>query len=173
MDRWLIPRCLIEGIQMERSTVSNELVQWWWTVLQKSGAIHEFLWMDWEVSYRGMARQNHSMAGIWAGSISNTSQHVIAELIMLNYKLKDISRVGPKHVGTSGRLISWPPRKANNLVPLTTSNFSDSRQSWWTFLRVHAQIVDNFEKKNYFAYENWRLLPSYLWLLQWHHLLLP
>jgi len=157
---------------MERFMVSNELAQWWWTVLQKSGAIHAFLWMDWEVSYRGTARQNHSTAGIWAGSISNTSQHVIAGLIMLSYKLKDISRAGPKHVATSGRVISWLPRKANNLVPLTTSNFFDRQQSWWTFPRVHAQIVDNFEK-NYFAYENWRLLPSHLWLIQWHNLILP
>ena len=112
------------------------------------------------------------VASCWFLFLHPTSQHVIAVIITLSNKLKDISRACPKHVGTSGKLTIWPPREANNLVPLKTSNIFDWRQSWWTFLRVHAQIVDNFEK-NYFAYENWRLLPSYLWLLQWHHLLLP
>jgi hypothetical protein len=96
-------------------------------VLAKAGTIQAFLQMDWGVSYRGMARQNCSTAGIWAGSISNTTQHVTAVLIMLSYKLKDISRAGPRHVDTSGRLIIWLHRQANNSVPLKTSNFFWSR----------------------------------------------
>ena len=103
------------------------------------------------------------------------TQHVIAVLIMFSYKLKGISRAGPRHVGTSGRLIIWPLGRPIIWYPLKLQTFFDWGHSWWTFLRVHAQIVDNFEKKKkkYFAYGNWRLLPSYLWLLQWCRLLPP
>jgi len=27
--------CLIEDIQLDKFTVSNELIQWWWTVLER------------------------------------------------------------------------------------------------------------------------------------------
>jgi len=75
------------------------------------------------------------------------TQHVIAVLIMFSYKLKGISRAGPRHVGTSGRLIIWPLGRPIIWYPLKLQTFFDWGHSWWTFLRVHAQIVDNFEKK--------------------------
>jgi len=119
---------------------------------------------------QGHVKKNCSTASIWAGSISNATQDITAVLIMLSYKPKDISRTGPTHVGTSGRLIIWLPRQANNFVPLKTSNF------FW--LRI--ELVNLYEGscsncgqfwKNYFAYGNWRLLQLYLWLLQWRCLL--
>lgn len=116
MDRWLIPR----RFNWRNST--GEVYSIKWTDTMTMDSVREGR-MDWGVSYRGIARQNRSMAGIWAGSISNTIQHVVAVLITLCYKLKDISRAGPRHVDTSGRLIIWLPRQANNFVSLKTSNF--------------------------------------------------
>jgi hypothetical protein len=85
---------------------------------------------------------------------------------MLSYKPKDISRTGPTHVVTSGRLIIWLPMQPNNFVPLKTSNFFWSRIELVNLSEGSCSNCAQFWK-NYFAYGNWRLLQSYLWLLQW------
>jgi len=58
------------------------------------------------------------------------------------------NRAGSRRAGALGRLLVWCPSQANDGIPSNqySLNFSGLEQGWQTFLRMHTQNEDNFQK---------------------------